>query len=190
MNLDVNVKVRYNCDMTTNLIGSPSLDVRSEDDQFLRIGELAARTGLTQRTIRYYEEVGLLPPATRTHGDYRLFSKRDVNRLDKILRLRDVFGFSLAEIRNTIDAEETIEQLRTEYRATEDVATRIMKLDQARILTEGQLELLERKVAQMKELKVELEARLHRYVAKRNELVAAMNVQDPESGNEISGGGA
>src|SRR4051812_21332944 len=146
--------------MSINLMGIDPLAVRPDDDQYLRIGELAARTGLTQRTIRYYEEVGLLPPATRTQGDYRLFGAHDINHLQKIVRLRDIFGFSLAEIRDTIDAEETLEQLRTEYRATEDVATRISKLDQARILTQGQLELLERKVMQIEELKAELEARL------------------------------
>jgi DNA-binding transcriptional MerR regulator len=152
--------------MSTSLINTPSSAAYSEDDQYLRIGELAARTGVTQRTIRYYEEVGLLPPPTRTQGDYRLFGQRDISRLKKIIRLRDIFGFSLAEIRDTIDAEEILEQLRTEYRATEDVATRISKLDQARILTEGQLELLERKVVQIQELKTELEARLNKYISR------------------------
>ncbi len=170
--------------MVTNLINPPSLVAKLGDDQYLRIGELASRTGLTQRTIRYYEEVGLLPHATRTQGDYRLFSERDVNRLQKIVRLRDVFGFSLAEIRDTIDAEETLEQLRTEYRAADDAATRISKLAQAVLLTEGQLARLEHKVAQIQELKAELEARLNRYVARRHELESILNPQPIESGDE------
>lgn len=153
---------------------------QTDDEQYLRIGELAARIGLTQRTIRYYEELGLLPAPTRTQGDYRLFSERDVDRLQKIVRLRDIFGFSLAEIRNTIEAEETIEQLRTEFRAAEDVPTRIDKLDQAFQLTQDQLALLDRKVAQMQELKAELEGRLHRYTTKLEALVAAL-AQDTES---------
>lgn len=187
-NLDVNVKVRYNSNVNTNLMALASPTAQPDSDQTLRIGELAARTNLTQRTIRYYEEVGLLAPATRTQGDYRLFSVRDVERLRKIIQLRDIFGFSLAEIRTTIDAEETIELLRTEYRATEDVAARIDKLDQARALTEGQLDLLDRKIAQIGELKAELQARLDKYSSKRSQLEAALNEQSVQDENVSAGG--
>ena len=64
----------------------------------LRIQEVAAEVGLTTRSIRYYEEVGLLKPAARSEGAYRLYDASDVERLCFIRDLRDVAGFSLAEI--------------------------------------------------------------------------------------------
>src|SRR6476661_4626578 len=64
-------------------------------DGYYRIEQVAARTGLTKRTLRYYEEIGLLPPPTRTEGNYRLYSAADIARLERIKRMRDLLGFSL-----------------------------------------------------------------------------------------------
>src|SRR5689334_9294394 len=114
--LDVNVRVRYNSNMNSQVMGNPTLDRVGSGEHFLRIGDVALRTGLTQRTIRYYEELGLLPAATRTQGDYRLFGERDIARLEKIVKLRELFRFSLAEIRDTIAAEDSLDQLRDEYK--------------------------------------------------------------------------
>src|SRR3954466_1746434 len=136
--LDVNVKVRYNSNMPTHISGNPTMDRVGHGEQFLRIGDVAMRTGLTQRTIRYYEELGLLPPATRTQGDFRLFGERDITRLEKIMRLRDLFGFSLAEIKGTIAAEDNLDQLGGEFRETDDGAVKIRKLDEARQLVGSQ----------------------------------------------------
>jgi DNA-binding transcriptional MerR regulator len=62
-----------------------------------RIGELAATTGLTVRTLHHYEHIGLLGPAARTEGRQRLYDERDVQRLYRIRALRDL-GLSLADI--------------------------------------------------------------------------------------------
>ena len=51
-----------------------------------RIEEVAARTGFTKRTLRYYEEIGLITPAGRSEGNYRLYSEADVARLQRIKR--------------------------------------------------------------------------------------------------------
>jgi MerR family transcriptional regulator, repressor of the yfmOP operon len=139
-------------------------------DVYLRIGDVAQLTGLTQRTIRYYEELGLLPPPTRTQGDFRLFSTTDVERLQEIVRLKGLLGVSLSEIKQIIEAEETRSQLRTEYRATEDHATRLDKLRAARAVAEGQLDLLNRKMLQLEEMRGELEGRLARYARLEQEL--------------------
>src|SRR5665811_1127517 len=66
--------------------------------RLLRIQEVAAETGLTPRSIRYYEEFGLLRPAARSQGDYRLYDTSDLERLRFIRELRDDAGFSLAQI--------------------------------------------------------------------------------------------
>src|ERR1051326_9602712 len=70
------------------------------------IDQVAAQTGLTKRTLRYYEEVGLLPPAGRTEGNYRRYSEADIQRLERIKELRDLLGFSLSDIRQLLQAEE------------------------------------------------------------------------------------
>ncbi|MFI7495027.1 MerR family transcriptional regulator [Kocuria sp. M4R2S49] len=67
----------------------------------MQIGELAERTGLSQRTIRHYDEVGLLP-ASRTEGGFRVYTERDVERLTHIKRMKPL-GFSLEEMAELLD---------------------------------------------------------------------------------------
>ncbi|HYO49286.1 MAG TPA: MerR family transcriptional regulator [Chloroflexia bacterium] len=149
--------------MNTNFTTDERLPDSGEGDALLRIGDVAELTGLTQRTIRYYEEVGLLTPPTRTEGDFRLYSRRDVARLAEIVRLKNLLGFSLGEIRRIVEGEETRTQLRSEYQATEDAAVRLNKLYQALEVAQSQLDLVTSKIAQMQELRAELETRIARY---------------------------
>ena len=147
---------------------------QASPEKFFLIGEAAERTGLTQRTIRYYEELGLLSPPSRTHGDFRLFSEGDIQRLKEIGRLKHLLGFTLAEIRKIVEGEEALGQLRSEYRATGDAARKLALLDDALRLTDAQLDLIEAKMSQMKDLQVELRARRSRYIDKRRELEQAL----------------
>ncbi len=145
-------------------------------ERYFLIGEAAERTGLTQRTIRYYEELGLLSPPSRTQGDFRLFSESDLARLKEISKLKHLLGFSLAEIRKIVEGEEVLGQLRSEYHATGDSARRLALLDNATKLTDAQLELIEAKMSQMEELRTELVARRLRYAEKRRELEQALGI--------------
>jgi DNA-binding transcriptional MerR regulator len=82
----------------------------------LRIGEVARRAGTTPRTIRYYEELGLLPSAAaRDAGTHRLYGEADVERLEQILRLKDLLGLTLDELRDVIEAEDARGALREEW---------------------------------------------------------------------------
>src|SRR5712692_7848559 len=65
----------------------------SPTQRLYTIEQVATRTGLTKRTLRYYEEVGLLPPTGRTEGNYRRYSEADIQRLEYIKKLRDLLGF-------------------------------------------------------------------------------------------------
>ncbi len=67
-----------------------------------KVGELAKRTGLTVRTLHYYDEIGLLSPSRRTDAGYRLYTPGDVARLQQITSLRSL-GFPLDEIRDCLD---------------------------------------------------------------------------------------
>ncbi len=67
-----------------------------------RVGDLAAATGVTVRTLHHYEQVGVLVPSERTEAGHRLYSDADVRRLYRIMALREL-GMSLAEVRTTLD---------------------------------------------------------------------------------------
>ncbi len=73
--------------------------VGASDTPLLKIGEVADRVGLSLRTIRYYEEVGLFEPAGRSPGGFRLYSEDEVTRLS-ILKGMKPFGLTLDEIRD------------------------------------------------------------------------------------------
>jgi MerR family copper efflux transcriptional regulator len=83
-------------------------------DRQMQIGEVAERTSLSLRTIRYYEEVGLAPPSARSQGRFRLYTERDVDRLLVIKRMKPL-DFSLEEMRDLLG-------LLDELRATPDAA--------------------------------------------------------------------
>src|SRR5260221_14715966 len=104
-------------------------------DTFLQIGDAAERTGLTQRTLRYYEEKGLLKGPTRMEGGFRLYSDEDVDRLERIKELKDLLGFSLADIREMLEADDVRLQLREEWRKDVDAAEKAVKMRMARDLT-------------------------------------------------------
>src|SRR3954468_1237957 len=116
-------------------------------EPLLRIQEVAAETGLTTRAIRYYEEVGLLEPAARSDGAYRLFDASDLDRLRYIRSLRDDAGFSLAQIGQLLEDDAARERNRALLRETGDPVKRRALLLDARARVDHQIELLEAKAA-------------------------------------------
>ncbi|MCC7366533.1 MAG: MerR family transcriptional regulator [Dehalococcoidia bacterium] len=134
--------------------------------EFLQIGEAAERTGLTQRTLRYYEEKGLLSPPQRMDGGFRLYSGTDLERLGRIREMKDLLGFSLAEIREMLDADEVRTQIRDEWNRDADVAEKAAKLRVAREATLHQLQLLDAKMEKMAALRDELAERMAKYDAR------------------------
>jgi len=88
-----------------------------ESDACFRIGEVATQAGVSTRTLRYYQELGLLDPAGASPGGSRRYSSRDVARLNRILELRDVMGFDLDRINAILHAEDRLAELREEVLA-------------------------------------------------------------------------
>jgi MerR family transcriptional regulator, repressor of the yfmOP operon len=114
-----------------------------------KIQEVAAETGLTPRSIRYYEEVGLLEPAARSDGAYRLYDESDLERLRSIKELRDDAGFSLAQIGQLLEDEAARERNRERFRATQDPKERRAILEDARARVDRQIETLEAKAERL-----------------------------------------
>jgi DNA-binding transcriptional MerR regulator len=73
----------------------------------LQIGEVAARTELSIKTIRHYDDVGLVTPSARSAGGFRLYTDDDVERLLTIRRMKPL-GFTLDEMRELLAALDTL----------------------------------------------------------------------------------
>jgi DNA-binding transcriptional MerR regulator len=137
-------------------ISSPA---RSTTDRLLRIQEAAGEVGLTARSVRYYEELGLLRPAARSEGDYRLFDESDLERLRFIKGLRDEAGFSLAEIAQLLEDEEARQRDREAYDATPDTEERRRILGQRIEAYERQMETLQAKIERLQAMVDQARAR-------------------------------
>jgi DNA-binding transcriptional MerR regulator len=126
----------------------------------LQIGEVAERTGVTQRTLRFYEEKGLLRAPSRMDGGFRLYSEDDVKRVQKIRKLQDLLGISLADIKDMVDAEEVLRELRAQYRPEAELPEKRRQLEKAIEVTRAQYVIVQQKVEQMREMESQLDERL------------------------------
>jgi DNA-binding transcriptional MerR regulator len=110
-------------------------------ERTLRIGELARLAGTTPRTVRYYEEIGLLAAADeRGAGEHRTYSGADLDRLREILRLKSLLGLSLEELRDVMRGEDARAARRDAWHATEDPDARRRLLAEAEAHLEALLE--------------------------------------------------
>ena len=125
-----------------------------------QIGEVAQRTGLTQRTLRFYEEKGLLTPADRMEGGFRLYSDTDVGRVELIKKLQDLLGFTLAEIKEMVEAEELRAQIRATRRPDRDLPERRQRVQHVVTALRRQLDVVEPKIEQLIEMRADLSERL------------------------------
>ena len=125
----------------------------------LRIQEVAPETGLTPRAIRYYEELGLLAPAARSDGAYRLYDGEDLDRLRFIRGLRDDAGFSLAEIGQLLEDEQARTRNRHHFRTTSDPAERRAIVTDALGRIDRQVASIQRKIDRLEAMIAEAEDR-------------------------------
>lgn len=130
------------------------------DQAHLQIGQVAQQTGVTQRTLRFYEEKGLLKPPSRMDGGFRLYSEDDIRRVNQIRELQTLLGFSLAEIKEMVDIDEVMLQLRVEYRPESSLAEKKTQLLRAIEVTQRQFDLIRQKVGALTDMQSKLEERL------------------------------
>ncbi len=139
-------------------------------EAYLQIGEVAERTGVTQRTLRFYEEKGLLRSPTRMEGGFRLYSEDDVRRVEHIRRLQNLLGLTLAEIKEMVEAEEILRELKAQYRPEAEVSEKKRQLHEAIDVVTRQHGIVSQKAEQMSEMKVHLEERLRTFARWMGEL--------------------
>jgi MerR family transcriptional regulator, repressor of the yfmOP operon len=141
-------------------------------DAPLKIGDVAKLAGTTTRTIRYYEEIGLLPAAGgREPGAHRTYSQADVDRLIEIMRLRTLLGVSLDGLKDLVEAEDNSEAMRREWH--EGVADPVRRREILESLddhAERQLKLVRARRDEIATLEAELLERRNRIRRRRREL--------------------
>ena len=140
----------------------------------LRIQEVAADVGLTTRTIRYYEELGLLKPAARSEGSYRLFDVDDLERLRFIKGLRDDAGFSLTEIGQLLEDEVARTRIRERFRSSADPVERRALIEDAIGRIDRQVGSLRQKIGRLEAMVSEAEGRRVHLETHRAEIDAGL----------------
>jgi MerR family transcriptional regulator, repressor of the yfmOP operon len=137
----------------------------------LRIGEVAQRVGVTPRTIRYYEELGLLGSGSeREKGAHRTYAEADVGRLQELIRLRDLLGLTLEELVELAEAEEARAALRGRWEEDPSDEERLRIVEEAIPHVQRQLALVRSRQATLDQFAGELESKLARLGRRRREL--------------------
>jgi DNA-binding transcriptional MerR regulator len=149
-------------------------DASEETIARYQIGEVAEKTGVTQRTLRFYEEKGLVDPPERMEGGFRLYSDSDIKRIQFIKRLQDLLGFTLSEIKEMVEAEELRQQIVDTFRPDRELPARKQRTEQIVDSIERQLSVVDRKVEQLTEMQKELRERLANVKRRRQQIIDAM----------------
>jgi len=128
-----------------------------------KIDEVSKSSGLTKRTIRYYEELGLLPPPERTDGGMRLYTQEHIDRLGQIVNARDVLGFSLQEILEFVAIREELSSQSQMYRNSIDAEEKRRQLVELERNVATQLRLIDQKLEKMTQFRKEIDL-LHKRI--------------------------
>lgn len=134
-----------------------------------KIEDVSKECGLTKRTIRYYEEIGLLFPPERSSGGFRLYSDKHIERLNQIKIARDVLGISLQEIQEFVSISEELNDLRQGYRQTGEEEQRRPKLVEIERNIRKQLQMIDHKLEKLTLYRKEIDQlynRVHEAIAK------------------------
>jgi DNA-binding transcriptional MerR regulator len=124
----------------------------------LRIGDVARAVGTTPRTIRYYEEMGLLPDSgERPSGRHRVYTHADVERLGEVMRMKNLLGLTLEELKEVLSAEEARAEVRAQLRREGVPPQRRRELlEEALGHIDRQLELVRHRAHELSRLETEL----------------------------------
>jgi DNA-binding transcriptional MerR regulator len=117
-------------------------------------------TGLTPRTLHYYDEIELLVPSERLAGGHRLYTAADLERIERIKELKRLLGLSLGEIKRILDAEDARARHLAAAKGEADPARRRRALESALQVTEEQLRSVREKVEQLGHLQRKLECQV------------------------------
>ncbi|RAP16285.1 hypothetical protein C2W63_03608 [Bacillus velezensis] len=124
--------------------------------EWMKIDQVAKRSGLTKRTIRFYEEIGLIPAPKRTEGGVRLYSEDDMEELEKVTSTKEVLGFSLQELQQFMEMSRQLELNKEGYLLSLDPKERKEKLEEIQHALNHQLEMIDEKISTFQHFKTRL----------------------------------
>jgi DNA-binding transcriptional MerR regulator len=161
----------------------PQRPASGRASESLRIGDVARLLGTTPRTIRYYEEFGLLPEApARPSGQHRIYTEAEVDRIREVMRLKDLLGVSLEELKTLLTAEEARAEVRAQLRRDDvDPERRRELLAEALGHIDRQLALVRHRASELAKLEDELSETRKRVRRKIRGLDAAREGSFPPS---------
>jgi MerR family copper efflux transcriptional regulator len=131
------------------------------DGRQMQIGEVADRTGLSLRTIRHYEEVGLALPTARSQGGFRLYTDADIGRLLVIKRMKPL-GFTLEEMRDLLTILDELQSAEADEATRTDLAKRLAVY---RSLVEERCDKIRTRLSDAEQFSAELSAELRKHRA-------------------------
>lgn len=138
-----------------------------EPGGLLKIGTVAARLGISERTLRYYEEVGLLRPSVHHPGASRRYCAADVERVQRIRELQGLMGFNLDEIRRIVAAEDRLRSLRERFHNSADDDQQHVLEEAGEVLMDLRAQ-VEAKIGALTGFLEQLDARIRRHQDRRS----------------------
>jgi len=136
----------------------------------LRIGEAAQLAGVSTRTLRYYQELGLLTPSGTTAGGARRYSDADVARIQRIRHLQDLVGLDLNEIRTVLTAEDRLAAIRREWFEDQTPRNQAELLRECTAINAEVQDTVRAKLAGLQEFLAGLEERAEFYLQRAHQL--------------------
>lgn len=126
------------------------------------IGVAAKQIGVTTRTLRYWQELGLITPAVDVSGGDRLYQPADIARASHVKDLQNLFGFSLHDIKVIVAAEDTLANIKDSYHLTDASSKRLALLEEALRTTEGLLAQIDDKLGRLTDYREQVASKVHR----------------------------
>jgi DNA-binding transcriptional MerR regulator len=149
----------------------------SDTGELRRIGQVADMLGVSTRTLRHYEEMGLLRPQSTTNGGFRLYSEADVERVKRIIQLKETLNFRLDEVLDVIQSDDELESLKEKGR-DQDPGFQVEVLDSILALLEHQGELALQKKMLLEEFLEDLGVKIAKVHEHRTRCLALVREQE------------
>jgi len=127
-------------------------DPKPEEHKIYQIGEVAEITGLTHRTLRYYEELGLLGERDHAPGKHRLYTEDDLERISRIKRFKELLGHQLCEIKEIVDLDQERKSLREQAATAGNKAEKVRKLERIREIFVQELGFLRERQSRLRDV--------------------------------------
>lgn len=125
---------------------------KPEEPKIYQIGEVAEITGLTHRTLRYYEEIGLLGKRDHAPGKHRVYTDADLERISRITRFKELLGHQLSEIKELVDLDQERQSLREEAATDDSKDEKVRKLERIREIFVKELGFLRERQSRLDEV--------------------------------------